>query len=259
MPVIPVLTILPLSATVIAGAFAIVLLNRYLATRRRPHELMWGIAFLLFALGAGCQVFADIGNGWTPTLARIYYLSGAILNVGFLGVGTLYLLFTRRIANIGFAAMVFLSVVSIYVLFTVPVDASRLGEEAGWRAVATLSPAPRWLAAISNTLGTILVAGGAIWSGVVFWRKRIMKGRMIGVFLLALGTLVVALGGTVTGLTGLRNHDYLYISMAVGAVIMFSGYLQTIRPDPSVVHSAKLTAENAKLVQPTQQTVPPSR
>src|SRR5690349_4349235 len=108
MPVIPVLTILPLSATIIAGAFAIVLLNRYFASRRRPHELMWGIAFLLFAIGAGCQVFADIGNGWTPTLARLYYLTGAILNVGFLGVGTLFLLFKGRVAQIGFAVMLLL-------------------------------------------------------------------------------------------------------------------------------------------------------
>ena len=256
MPVIPVLTVLPLSATVIAGAFAIVLLNRYLATRKRPHELMWGIAFLLFALGAGCQVFADVGDGWTPLLARVYYLTGAILNVGFLGVGTMYLLFPRRVANAGLAVMLILTAVSIFVLIRVPVDTARLSDEAGWRAVATISPLPRWLAALSNTLGTVLVAGGAIWSGVVFWRKRIMKERMIGVFLLALGTIVVALGGTVTGLTGLRNHDYLYISMVVGAVIMFAGYLQTIRPDTSRVRAAP-PVETAALVQLPQQSIPP--
>lgn len=257
MPVIPILTILPLSATVIAGAFAIVLLNRYFATRRRPHELMWGIAFLLFALGAGCQVVADVGGGWTPLLARIYYLTGAILNVGFLGVGTLYLLFRRPVANIGFALMVILTLLSTYVLFSVPVDATKLAGDAGWSAAAS-SPT-RWLAAITNTLGTLLVAGGAIWSGVVFWRKRIMKGRMIGVFLLALGTIIVALGGTVTGATGLTNHDYLYIAMSVGAVIMFAGYLQTIRPEPSLNRAPASVTEGGKLaqVQSAQGSVPP--
>jgi hypothetical protein len=259
MPVIPVLTILPLSATIIAGAFAIVLLNRYFTTRKRPHELMWGIAFMLFALGAGCQVFADAGGGWTPIIARLYYLTGAILNVGFLGVGTLYLLFSRRIANAGFVLVLLLSAVSIFVLFTVQVDASRLGDEAGWRAVTGFSDAPRWLAAIVNTLGTLLVAGGAIWSGVVFWRKRIMKGRMIGVFLLALGTIVVALGGTITGATGLHNHDYLYIAMVVGVVIMFVGYLQTIRPDLSTIRANTPAPENGKLPQPAQRTIPPGR
>lgn len=232
MPVFPVLTVLPMSATVLAGAFAIVLLNRYFSTRRRPHELMWGIAFVLFALGAACQVYADVSGSWSPLTARLYYLTGAILNVGYLGLGTLYLIFRRRIATAGLVLMLLLTVASAVVLFTVPVDAVLLRQEAGWKAVAAISTTPRWLAAIVNTVGTLLVVGGAVWSGVVFWRRRIMKHRMVGVFLLAAGTFIVALGGTITGATGLRNHDYLYASMALGVVVMFVGYLQTIRPEP---------------------------
>lgn len=232
MPVFPVLTTLPMSATILAGAFAIVLFNRYFGSRRRPHELMWGIAFILFAVGAACQVLADVSGTWTPLSARVYYLTGAILNVGFLGLGTVYLISSRRIAGISLIAMLALTAVSVYVLFTVPVDTSLLAQEAGWKAVAAVSTAPRWLAAISNTLGTLLVVGGALYSGIVFWRKRIMKNRMTGVFLLAAGTFTVALGGTITGATGLRNHDYLYLSMVLGLVVMFVGYLQTVRPQP---------------------------
>ena len=233
MPVFPVLTFLPLSATILAGAFAIVLLNRYVSTRRRPHELMWGIAFILFAIGAACQVFADVNGAWSPVTAQLYYLTGAILNVAFLGLGTMYLVFPRRIANTGLLVVILLALVSAVLLFTGPVDQATLRQEAGWKAVTVLSTAPRWLAIISNTLGTILVVGGAVWSGVVFWRKRIMKSRMVGVFLLAGGTLFVALGGTITGATGLRNHDYLYITMVIGILTMFAGYLQTIRPEPA--------------------------
>ena len=232
MPEFPLLTALPLAATIIAGAFAIVIFNHYSGTRHRPHELIWGTAFVLFALAAACQVWADMNGAWSLFTARLYYLTGAILNVGFLGLGTLYLLFPRRVAHAGLAVMLILTVISVAVVFTVPVDAAVLREEAGWKAVTAFSTAPRWLAAISNTVGTVLVAGGALWSAYVFWRKRIMKHRMIGVLLLALGTLVVALGGTITGITGLRNHDYLYITMAIGVAIMFVGYLQTIRPEP---------------------------
>ncbi len=232
MPVFPVLTILPMSATILAGAFAIVLLNRYFGTRRRPHELMWGLAFILFALGAACQVLADVTGTWTPLIARIYYLAGAILNVGFLGLGTVYLIFSRRIANVSLVIMLVLSAISFFVLFTVPVEHAMLAQEAGWKAVTGVSTAPRWLAAVTNTLGTVLVVGGALWSGIIFWRKRIQKHRMIGVFLLAAGTFIIALGGTITGLTGLRNHDYLYITMVVGLIFMFGGYLQTVRPQP---------------------------
>ena len=232
MPVFPVLTILPMSATILAGAFAIVLLNRYFGTRRRPHELMWGIAFILFAIGAACQVLADVTGTWTPLVARVYYLTGAILNVGFLGLGTVYLIFSRRVANVSLAIMLALSAISFYVLFTVPVEPSLLAQEAGWKAVTGVSTAPRWLAAVTNTLGTVLVVGGALWSGIVFWRKRTQKHRMVGVFLLAGGTFIIALGGTITGLTGLRNHDYLYLTMVVGLIFMFVGYLQTVRPQP---------------------------
>src|SRR5205085_4305488 len=131
------LTILPFSVTIIGAAFAIVIFNHYFAGKRRPHELIWGIAFLLFAIGAASQVFADL-SGWTPVLARIYYLTGAILNVGFLGLGTVYLLFSRRIANIALIVTLVLTAISIYVLFTVPVDSATLSQEAGWKAVATI-------------------------------------------------------------------------------------------------------------------------
>jgi hypothetical protein len=227
------LTILPLSVTIIGAAFAIVIFNHYFAGNRRPHELMWGIAFLLFSIASACQVFADVSGTWTPFLARVYYLTGAILNVAFLGLGTVYLLMSRRVANIALVITLAFTVLSTIILFMVPVDEAMLGQEAGWKAVASISAAPRWLAAIANTVGTILVVGGALWSAYVFWRKRIMKNRMIGVLLLAAGTFTIALGGTITGITGLKNHDYLYLSMAVGVVLMFVGYLQTIRPTPA--------------------------
>jgi hypothetical protein len=230
MNTLSALTILPLSVTIIGAAFAIVILNHYFAGKRRPHELMWGIAFLLFAVAAACQVLADAMGAWTPLLARVYYLTGAILNVGFLGLGTIYLIMSRRVANIALVVMLMLTVVSIFVVFIAPVDEGMLAQEAGWKAVAST---PRPLAIISNSLGTLLVVGGALWSAYVFWRKRIMKSRMLGVLLLASGTFTVALGGTITGITGLKNHDYLYLTMAVGVVIMFAGYLQTIRPTPN--------------------------
>jgi hypothetical protein len=227
------LTILPLSVTIIGAAFAIVIFNHYFGTRRRPHELAWGVAFILFALAGAMQVIADARGGWTAELARVYYLTGAILNVAFLGLGTAYLIWSRRVANIALALVLLLTVISIFVLFTVQVDSTKLSDEAGWKAVAAISVAPRWLAAIANTLGTLLVVGGALWSGIIFWRKRIMKSRMVGVFLLAAGTFLIALGGTITGISALRNHDYLYLSMAAGVVLMFVGYLQTIRPTPA--------------------------
>src|SRR5215218_7910977 len=113
MTTISPLTILPLSVTIIGAAFAIVILNHYFGTRRRPHELMWGIAFVLFAVGSATQVLADLGSGWTPLLARSYYLTGAILNVAFLGLGTVYLLFSKRVANVALVVTLALTIVAV--------------------------------------------------------------------------------------------------------------------------------------------------
>jgi hypothetical protein len=229
------ITLLPLSVTIIGAAFAIVLLNRYFGGRRRTHELVWGIAFSMFAIAAASQVYADVVGGWTALSARLFYLFGAILNVGFLGVGTVYLLFSKRVANISLAIMLAFSVLAAVVVFTAPVDQAALHIEPGYKAVAT--SAVRILAGVSSGIGSILVIGGALWSGIVFWRKRIMKHRMIGVFLIAAGTLIVASGGTLLGLTGLNNPEYHYIAMFVGVIVMFVGYLESIRvvaPQPQL-------------------------
>jgi hypothetical protein len=233
MNTLSALTILPLSVTIIGAAFAIVIFNHYFAGRRRPHELVWGVAFLLFSIAAACQVLADLNGSWTPVLARTYYLTGAILNVALLGLGTAYLLMPRRIAHLSLALTVLLALMSVYVLFTVPVDSSVLvrSQQIDWKAVFSGNRAPSILAAIGSGIGSIVVIAGALMSGFTFWRKHIMKSRMIGVFLLAAGTFVVAFGGT---LKGLFNNDHLlYPTMAVGVVMMFVGYLQTIRPTPS--------------------------
>ncbi len=245
----PALTILPLSVTIIGAAFAIVIFNHYFSTRRRPHELMWGIAFLLFAVAAATQVYADVTGGWTPLLGRTYYLAGAVLNVGFLALGTIYLLFPRRVANLVFGIVLLLTLASTFIVFTVPVDAGALAIKGNvdWKAFFSVDTTPRWLAALFSGIGSIMVIAGALWSGLVFWRKGIMRQRMIGVFLLAAGTLIVGLGGTLKG--ALHSDDFLYPTMAVGVVIMFIGYLQTIRTSPAI---------QASTVQPAPERTPTS-
>ena len=233
MPVFPVLTMLPLSATVSAGAFAIVLLNRYFGGKRRPHELAWAVAFLLFAVGAACQVYADVSGAWNPFLARTYYLTGAILNVGFLALGTIVLLFRGRIATVALVVTLAIAAYSVYSLYTVPINIAPLADShfVEYSALFTADRTPRWLAALVSGGGTIIVIAGALYSGIVFWRKRIMKDRMIGVFLIAIGTFLVAFGGTIKGL--MANDDYFYPTMVLGVLVMFIGYLQTVRPQPT--------------------------
>jgi hypothetical protein len=223
------ITLLPLSVTIVGVVFSAMLLNRYFTGKRRLHELIWGIAFLMFAIAAASEFYSDAAGGWTPISARLFYLFGAILNVGFLGVGTVYLLFSRRVANIALAIMVVFSVVAVIVVFTVPVDPSLLHKDTGYTAVVAVSSLPRYLAGFSNAIGSILLIGGAIWSGIAFRGKPAMRHRMIGVFLIAVGALIVASGGTFVGLTGLKDFVYHSSGILVGVIVMFVGYLESIR------------------------------
>jgi hypothetical protein len=153
--------------------------------------------------------------------------------VGFLALGTILLLYRGRVATVAVWIMLALSVYAVYALFTVPIDARPLADShfVEWSALFTSDRTPRWLAAIFSGGGTVIVIAGALYSGIVFWRKRIMKDRMIGVFLIALGTFLVAFGGTIKGL--MENDDYFYPTMVLGVLVMFIGYLQTVRPQPA--------------------------
>jgi hypothetical protein len=55
---------------------------------------------------------------------------------------------------------------------------------------------------------------------------------MIGCVLIAVGTLLVAAGGT---LTRFGHQEYLYLGMSLGVGVIFAGYLQARRPASPMV------------------------
>jgi heme/copper-type cytochrome/quinol oxidase subunit 1 len=233
------LELLPLSAALISGLMALVMLRR-MRQKIRPQEAAWMVAFAMFSLAAGVQVAGDLA-GWTPTLARIYYVCGATLVVGWLGLGTwLVLVHESWLRKLGFWSMILLTGIGIGLISQTPVQLSELAST-GWHALE--KPALLTILTIGlNSLGTLVLVGGALWSAWVFWRKGIMKERMVGLILLATGALTVAAGGS---LSRLGHDQYLYLAMSVGVGLMFWGYLKTIRPAlvPKVGSSAVPTGK----------------
>lgn len=193
--------------------------------RPSPDKVAWGVAFGLFAIAAGSEVVGAL-RGWTPILARLYYLAGAVMVVGFLALGQLYLLAPRRLASIGPGAALLTVAVAAALVWAAPVDQGRLGAE-GWQALQR-DGALRGLTIGLNAGGSLVVVGGTLWSAWRFWRRGIQRHRMIGCLLIALGTLTVGSGGT---LTRLGRPEYLYLAMAAGVTIIFVGYLEARRPD----------------------------
>ena len=195
------------------------------ARRPKPDKVAWAISFGLFAVAAGAEVVGSLA-GWNPLLVRLYYLTGAILVVGFLGLGQLYLLFGKKIARVAPGAALLATALAATFVMDAPVDEARLTTD-GWHALER-GPALVALTVSINALGTIVVVGGALWSAWTFWRNGIFRRRMVGCLLIALGTLVVAAGGS---LTRLGSPQFLYVAMAAGVGLIFAGYLQARRPD----------------------------
>jgi hypothetical protein len=217
------MVVLPLLSLLVSAALVAATMRRYRA-RRRTHELVWSATFASFALAAGCEVAGQLW-GWSPLTARLYYLAGATMSVGFLAVGTLYLLAPRQIALAGLIVALVQTTAALLLVWRAPVDPVLLGAE-GWRALEKNGELTA-LAITVNSLGTAIVVGGALISAWLLWSGRGPGRRAAGVALIGFGTLVVAMGGT---LTRLGRHEYLYAAMAPGLALIFAGYLLANAP-----------------------------
>ena len=207
--------------------------------RPKPDKIAWAIAFAIFAVAAGSEV-AGAALGWTPALVRLYYLTGAVLVVGYLALGELYLLAPRRVATIGPGAALLITAFAATLVLGAPIDSARMADD-GWEALGR-GTALTSLTIALNAGGTFVLAGGALWSAWRFWRRRIFRHRMIGCLLIAAGTLIVASGGT---LTRLGHREYLYIAMSAGVAVIFAGYLQARRPEPSLAAAVAAQPDEA--------------
>ncbi len=218
------MVVFPLVAALIALACAAVVAVDGLR-RPKPDKAAWFVAFALFAIAAGAEVVGAT-LGWSAPLARIYYLAGAVLVVGYLALGELYLLAGARIARFAPGVAMLVTALAATVVMYAPVDALRLATD-GWRAIER-GPVLVALAVALNAGGTVVIVAGALWSAWRFTRLGIFRHRAIGCVLIALGTLSVAMGGSATRL---GRPEYLYVAMAIGIALIFAGYLEARRPD----------------------------
>src|SRR5918995_1732571 len=217
--------LLPGVAAAASAAFAAAVLRQY-AARGRPHQLAWGIALSMFAV-VSLALTAGVVAGWTPFSFKLYYLFGAILNVPWLALGTVELLAgpsTRRVYVAGLAAFTVLSVVLVALARVAPADLSgRLLPE----GKEFLPVAVRVLAVLGNTVGTLVVVGGAVASGLAMRSRRELRPRFEGTLLIALGVLLAASGGV---FAFLASSDKLALGLALGASVMYLGFRRASAP-----------------------------
>jgi hypothetical protein len=231
-------TILPLTSTFISVVFALMLFRRY-AERRRAHLLIWGIALLIYGTGTFAEFYSSLA--WDATIFRLWYLCGAVLAAAWLGQGTVHLLVRRaNVASVLLAVLIVGTLVAAVHLFSTPLNESvfdprvPLSEQYATRSaqgIIGIMPegGVRSYSFVFNIYGTVALVGGALYSGYLFWRKRVMPNRVLGNVLIALGGLSPAIGGT---LARAGVPEYLYASELVGVIIIFAGFLLTPRQQP---------------------------
>jgi hypothetical protein len=209
--------IIPAITAIVAAAFALVVVRQY-GGHRRTYQLMWAIGFAMFAVAAFAGYLARSG-GTTETDYRVFYLLGAILNVAWLGLGTVYLLARRPWSSVALGLVVLLSLVAVYAVWGAPVNVAAAADNGKGFPDGSM---PRILAGVGSGLGSVVLIGGALWSAWVFLRRRHNGRRALANVIIAVGVLIVAAGGTAT-FTGASG--VLELANLVGLSVMFAGFL----------------------------------
>jgi hypothetical protein len=214
-------------ATAVATLFAEATFKRW-RQKRRPHEGAWTVALALFAL-ASAALATGASTGWDRGVFRAFYLLGAVLNVPWLALGTVYLLLGEGAGRRVRSVLVFLSGLATGVLLTAPMAHDVTGSATIPVGKEVFGVFPRVLAGVGSGLGALVVFGGAAWSAVRFARAKRTGGRMAAAnSLIALGTLVLSGGGTLQGVLG---HDEAFtVSLAAGITVIYAGFLVAARP-----------------------------
>jgi hypothetical protein len=104
---------LPGATSVLALVFAVALFDQW-RERRQGFQLIWAIGMAFFGIASGCEAIAA-ASGWSETLYRTWYLTGAVWTAGWLGLGTAFLLGRTRF---GYTFAVCLLLAGVFTLLT---------------------------------------------------------------------------------------------------------------------------------------------
>ena len=254
--------ILPFISTVVMFVFTVYVLQRY-AVRRAPHFLFWGIGLAMFGIGSFAEAYLALA--WNKWVFFGWYLFGAALNAGWIGHGTLYLLFRKKWVHVVTAVLVLGSLAATTLMLQVMPNldeasfstARPISDQYGAKAlnagqvapagaltatesyqgkevtvvrgILPLGSAVRLTTPFFNIYGLLTLVGGAIYSAYLFWRKRVLPNRVLGNVLIAAGALSI---GSASTLTRLGNGQFLFIGELIAALLMFVGFLVAGRPAP---------------------------
>jgi hypothetical protein len=200
------------------------LLLRQWLQRRKMHQLMWTIGFLFYAVAALMEAWSEYVGQWSPTTYRIYIVLAATM-VGFLGNGTCYLVFKRRMWGDIYLAFNLIGMsIFLWGTFNVQLVMEKLvaGIVVGGQALGAGGTFPRVMSLPFNIIGSLFLIGGSAWSIIKFLPKKEYRYRVWANVLIIIGTLVIAGAGSMAraGVT-----QGLYVAEMIASAILLAGFL----------------------------------
>lgn len=202
--------IFPLITTILSLVFSWFVGAQYLE-RRRAQLLVWTVSLLMFAFATFAEFWSE-ARGWNIPLYQFYYVASASL-VAFMGAGTVYLLYNKKIGHVFLAYTVLVTLIMLVRAFGAEIMTDKfvpgitVAGNAMPRAVRLFSP-------MLTGPGTLALFGGAIYS----WIKA---GTGWNLFI-ALGTAIIAAAGYAARAGMTQN---LYPAEMLGQLAIFIGFM----------------------------------
>jgi hypothetical protein len=209
--------VLPIAAAIVATFFAVA---TWRAAHGRGPLRVWAFALAQFAIASFALAWG-VGVGWSPWLYRAFYLFGAVLNVAWLGLGTVRLFVGKYWELFATAAVLLLSACATYAIVSTPFVSG-----AAHVLRTTTLPAPKSIVPPGTRIwarffsigGSVVVLLGLAWS--LARRRR----QALGLGLLTIGVVVTGVAGELARVGLVAWFSGL---LAGGIVLMYAGFVRT--------------------------------
>lgn len=222
--------IVPFSSALILAFLTYDLYRRYQQHKgTHRHLLFWGIGLGMFATASLCDGILHLV--WSELAFIGWYLFGAVLNAAWIGEGTLFLLVRKQWVAATTILLALASIITAVILLSTPLNASAfhagvpIAEQ--YQQILPQDALVRRATPLFNIYGTLLLVGGALYSGYLFYRKRILPNRVLGNVLIAAGALAVAGAGVLNRFGLGQFHSFAQL---IFAVLMYWGFVLASRP-----------------------------
>ena len=224
---------LPILTAMLAAAFTVVLYKRWRMKPTAFYLMWWMLGAAMYGVGTLTESITTL-FGWNLITFKAWYVSGALLGGAPLAQGTVYLLFSNKVAHrMSITLILAVAVAATFVIASpvsmILVEPYRLsGAVMEWDWVRLFSP-------FINIYAFFFLVGGAVWSAVKYARNQSSDPRQVwGNVLIAVGALLPGIGGS---MARMGQVEVLYVTELVGLSLIWGGYAVMTRSFAGSIHS----------------------